>query len=389
MELSQRPTPNAQRLRVLHFLDTEQFAGTEQHVMTLIKFLSRLGVECVLLCRAENAEFVAKARDLGMVEVVTASGNKRQIRWALRQAVEIHAPDIVHAHNGRTSLAASLLTGRLPKRVLTQHFVRPAHVDYRGIKGIFASALHRYVNSQMDAIVAVSEAARQAMIEREHVAPEKVTTIWNGIEPPTPNAERAKQVLHQFGVDDGKIFLTTARLATEKGYLLLLDAVCMVRRQLPESRFVWIGAGVLEKKLQQEIRERGLERTITLLGYQDNASDFLAVADAFVLPSICEPFGLVLLEAMMCGVPVVATDCGGAAEIVAPAHKENHHTENAVGWLARAGNATSLSRMLLDIAQQPDGGKAEAERARTRALTEFTAERMAQQTLELYVRTLA
>jgi L-malate glycosyltransferase len=375
-------------VRVLHFLDTEQFAGTEQHALVLLKFLARAGVECSLLCRADNAEFAAKAQSVSGLRVLATGGGKREMIAALKHAVATHSPDIVHSHNGRTSLYASLLRGqRTPKRVFTQHFVHPAHAGYRGFKGKLAHALHQWINSRTDAIIAVSTAARRAMIEREGVPPEKVQTIWHGIEPPQPNAERARQILQQHGVGKGRIFLTIARLAAEKNHFELLLSITKLAPQLPDVRWVWVGGGELEAELREIIRNNGLEQAVTLLGYQDNASDFLAVANALVLPSACEPFGLVLLEAMMCGVPTIATDCGGPAEIIAPAHGETE-TTNAVGWLARPDDAEDLTRTLLSFSQRSDGGKPEAERARIRALTEFTAERMAAQTLELYHRIL-
>lgn len=370
-------------MRVLHFLDTEQFAGTEQHVITLLKQLSLSGVECGLLCKQSNTEFVSRADAIPNVIVFAEARNKRQIIVKFRRCVLDWKPDVIHTHNGSTSLMAARLGSRSPKRVFTQHFVDPAHTNYKGIKHFVAKIMHGYVNVLADKIIAVSEAARLAMIEREILPASKTVTIWNGIEPPQINAGRAQSILIAEAFDTHPLFVTTARLAPEKGYRTLLDAVPIVLEQFPEAGFVWIGGGELEQELRQSIVERGLQNSVLILGYQDNATDFLAAADAFILPSDCEPFGLVLVEAMMCGVPVIGTDCGGAKEIITPA-VEYITGENAVGWLVPPQNPQALATAIIECATYTELAKSIGQNGRQRALTHFTAERMARQTLAIY-----
>src|SRR6185295_8187388 len=89
-----------------------------------------------------------------------------------------------------------------------------------------------------------------------------------------------------------------------------------VRKTRP-CQLVMIGAGELENYLKTLVRELGVEESVFFLGWQSNPFKFIARSDIFVLPSLTESFGLVLVEAMACGLPVIATDCpGGSREIV-------------------------------------------------------------------------
>ena len=370
-------------MRVLHFLDTEQFAGTEQHVLTLCKHLTLLGIKCGVVCRLSNREFAKKVEGSRDWDGFLEAGNSRQILRRLKHIVQEWQPDIVHTHNGRTSLMAARLGKNSPKCVFTQHFVAPGHTHYRGAKRFAAMAMHGVVNARTDKVIAVSEAVRLAMIKREHLPESKIVTIWNGIEPPHITPNDTKQILAQEGFDTHPLFLTIARFAPEKGYYTLLEAVPQVLERCPTARFVWIGSGQQETELRQAIAEKGLQDAILMLGYQDNAANFLECADAFVLPSDCEPFGLVLVEAMMRGVPVIGTDCGGAKEIVAPAVEQNTSFD-AVGWLVPPQNSQALAAAMADCANNAEFARRIGENGRKRALNTFTAERMAHQTIAVY-----
>src|SRR5205823_1478666 len=124
------------------------------------------------------------------------------------------------------------------------------------------------------------------------------------------------------------------------------------------------------------VADRGLGDQVHILGFQSKIAELLALADVFLLPAPAEPFGLAILEAMAAGLPVVAVNAGGPAEIVVP---------GVTGWLvpyAAAPLAAAVIRLLNDPIQARALGVA----GRKRVETEYTIERMVGQTEALYAR---
>ncbi|MBE9011851.1 glycosyltransferase, partial [Pseudanabaenaceae cyanobacterium LEGE 13415] len=140
------------------------------------------------------------------------------------------------------------------------------------------------------------------------------------------------------------LIVTCGRLAEQKGYPYLLEAFAQVRRVMPASLWI-LGEGKLRSSIEQKIRELGLTDSVTLLGFQNNPYQYMKAADLFVLASIYEGFGNVLVEAMACQTPVVATDCpSGPGEII------THHLN---GLLVPPADSFALSQAMLDVLSNP------------------------------------
>jgi glycosyltransferase involved in cell wall biosynthesis len=110
--------------------------------------------------------------------------------------------------------------------------------------------------------------------------------------------------------------VSAGRLAEAKNYPLLIEAMALLRRRLPAARLFILGQGEQEPQLRQQIASLGLSEVVRLCGFQRNPWKYIARADVFALTSRYEGFGNVLVEAMACGVPVVATSSPGPLEIV-------------------------------------------------------------------------
>jgi glycosyltransferase involved in cell wall biosynthesis len=110
--------------------------------------------------------------------------------------------------------------------------------------------------------------------------------------------------------------VSAGRLAQAKNYPLLIEAMALLRRRLPAARLFILGQGEQEPQLRQQIASLGLSDVVRLCGFQRNPWKYIARADVFALTSRYEGFGNVLVEAMACGVPVVATRSSGTSDIV-------------------------------------------------------------------------
>ncbi|MBI3030239.1 MAG: glycosyltransferase family 4 protein [Candidatus Rokubacteria bacterium] len=146
----------------------------------------------------------------------------------------------------------------------------------------------------------------------------KVTLIHNGIDlrrfTPGPPSEELRRGL---GLPAGvPVVGSVGRFVAYKGYAYLLEAARLVRQKIPEARWILVGDGELRGELEAQCRRLGLDGAVTFAGWRERVGDYLALFDLFVLPSLGEHFGRVLLEAMAMGKAVVATDAGGVPEIV-------------------------------------------------------------------------
>ncbi len=158
------------------------------------------------------------------------------------------------------------------------------------------------------------------------------------------------------------VIVAAGRLADAKNYPLLIEAVALLRARLPAQLFI-LGTGDREASLRALIAEKQLERVVTFAGFQRNPWQYIARADVFALSSRYEGFGNVLVEAMACGVPVVATSSPGTREIV---------TDGVDGLLVDRHEPAALAAALARVLEEPGlrarmAGEARRQRRQIRA----------------------
>jgi len=365
-------------LRVLHLLDTEQMAGTERHVITLLSFLGAAGVGAALACRAGGPLYRAALQE--GLEVVAVRGRfwspvgLRSLRATARRL----GADLLHAHNGRTT-AAAVLAACAPV-VATQHFLAPAHTTRGGWGGLAARWAHRWVNRRVARFIAVSQAARQAMVRRG-TPPARIDVVLHGTAPPDPAAlPTRRQQRAELGVDEAALLVACcARLEPEKDVGTLVDAMSAASGRLPGAVCLIVGEGSQRQDLLQRAQRTGLFGQVRLLGYRSDALAIVSACDLFVLPSLAEPFGLAILEAMALGKPVIATAAGGPLELV---------VDGRTGLLVPAQDPAVLADAIVALGRDAERRRRMGDEARCRFVACFTADRMAQQTAAVYRTTL-
>lgn len=374
----------SQPLRILHLLDTEQFAGTEQHILTLISALDEIGVVNLIGCRKDSAlhdRAIAQGisvvplfdRHFSMYASIAAT---RGIRLASRK----HAIDVLHAHNGRTELLAAIVRLLTDVTVVsTQHFIGPRHLSYSGIRRIVSKAMHSWVGRKVSATIAVSAAVQQAALNRKYYTQEKISVILSGIVPAsTVTSEVIQKVRAELGcAPDQLLIVTAARLELEKRIDCLISAIPEIVAHYPSARFAIVGKGKLHDALTKQVSEAQVEKNVIFTGFREDAQDLIAACDIFVLPSPNEPFGLVLLEAMAAGKPVIAAAQGGPLEIV---------EDGVTGLLFDPNNANSLADKIAILLGEEELRTSMGRQGALRFARSFTARRMAQETVDIYER---
>jgi len=237
----------------------------------------------------------------------------------------VKASDIVHAH-GHPYLT-SLLAAKLAKRyhkpfVLTQHntFIQYDSM-FDNVERLNDLAVGKETLNDADRIIAVSEATRQYVLSLG-AKPQKIRVLHNGVDidhfKPIPGKREAMR--RKFGISPKAIVaLTVRRLVYKNGVDILIESAAIAVKKNPNVVFLVVGKGPDQNSVQERTRQLGIEANFKLVGFVSDA-DLPAcynAADFFVLPSKSgEGLPLVALEAMACGLPVVATDVGGIKEIL-------------------------------------------------------------------------
>jgi glycosyltransferase involved in cell wall biosynthesis len=368
-------------LRVLLWTDSDRFAGTERHCLDLAGGLQRLGLDVALGCRPETPlADKAVAEGIRLVELDTRWGGVRAV-GRLRSLLRTGDRSLVHVHNGQCALLARIASAQAGRGTLvaTQHFITPARTSRRGLSARIARRAHAWVDRGISRWVAISAAVGEAMVRRRDTSAGKIRLVFNGVQGGAPGELERTEARSVLGLPfDVPVFLCVARLEPEKGHGLLLNSLKMLSREKADFLMLFVGEGSLEGALAKRIRELGISERVRMVGQQPDVSLWLRAADALVLPSPAEPFGLALLEAMCREVPVLAAAAGGPLEIL----------QDGGGLLFTPGDPRDLGRKLLQLLGQPILRGRLAKAGLSRWATCFSVERMAQTMREVYEESL-
>ncbi|HJQ97657.1 MAG TPA: N-acetyl-alpha-D-glucosaminyl L-malate synthase BshA [Candidatus Polarisedimenticolaceae bacterium] len=291
------------------------------------------------------------------------------------QIVEDHGLDLVHVHYAvphATSayLAGQVLGDRAPRVVTTLHGTDVTHVgsdpSYR--------AITRFSVSRSDGITVPSEfLRREARRLLGLPADRRIEVIPNFVDTerfqPAARRDRTRfdEVFEDAGADPADrgapVLFHVSSFRAVKRVTDLVEALAAVRRRVP-ARLMLVGDGPERGRLMQRARELHVAGSICLLGARADFADYLKHADAFLLPSESESFGVAALEALSCGVPVVAYRVGGVPEVV----------DEGSGRLVEPFDVAALSAATIEILTDPARRDAMGSAARARVEEKFRRE---------------
>jgi glycosyltransferase involved in cell wall biosynthesis len=355
--------------------------GCEHHVLALLSRLDRSRFEPWLACfEAEPDEALPmlplfKAAGVRTIDLRARRRTDPSALWRFGELVRRGSFDIVHAHSFRTELGSVLwgrLFGRAPRVVRTVHNVDEFYVSPR------YATLTRLSARGLDRIVAISDAVATYLRDEAALPDQKVVRIHYGIDPtpyqpdvlpPSRRPEGDPLRRPTIGV--------VARLAPQKGHRVLFDALPAIKAAVPDVHARLVGHEELSTtaELMAQALQTGVAEYVDFEGFRSDIPQVMADLDVFVLPSLWEGFGLVLLEAMAAGRPVVASAVGPIPEIV---------VDGVTGLLVPPGDSAALAEAITRLLRDPDLAAAYGRAGRARVERELRVETMVTRTEALY-----
>ncbi|MBN1522165.1 MAG: glycosyltransferase family 4 protein, partial [Candidatus Aureabacteria bacterium] len=224
-----------------------------------------------------------------------------------------------------------------------------------------------------------TEAGKRRLIEKEKVPGEKIIVVHNGIEKsalfPGTDPEKLKKELAL--PQDGIFLFHAGHFLKKKAQVNLIRSFPPVAEKFSRVHLLIAGDGPLKKALEKEISLSPCAGRIHLLGFRKNIFDIFSISRLFLLSSLWEGMPNVILEAMLSGVPVVATGVGGVTEII---------EDGINGILVQPDDIVSLSQKVIWALENPELMKTFAEKAKEKVLQEFSLDQMVEKLENFYLR---
>jgi glycosyltransferase involved in cell wall biosynthesis len=367
-------------IRVLHIITRMDVGGsTENTVLSVIR-MPRPEFVCSLISGQTTDPPPGLAESLSRAGVpwIQLRHLRRPVNpiadcrvlWQLRRAIRRLGPDIVHTHSSKAGFL-----GRLAARAAgVPHIVHTPHGHV--FEGYFSpvatrafTLLERVAARWTDRIITLSDDEAQDHLRLRIGRPGQFVTIPSGVDLDTVRAASPASL-----VSGRPVIGAVARLVPVKGLQYLIDAAPEILRRCPDARFLLVGDGEMRPALEAQADALGLSDRIVFTGFREDIPALIAGMDVFVLPSINEGMGRVLVMAMVLGKPIVATRVGGVAELLG---------DGEAGLLVPPRDPAALAEATTTLLRDATRASALAEAGRRRA-SRYSVEAMLEALARLY-----
>ncbi|HEU4403198.1 MAG TPA: glycosyltransferase family 4 protein [Candidatus Polarisedimenticolia bacterium] len=361
------------------------WGGQPARILMTSRAIADLGHEVVIAAPA-GSSLAERARAAGLSTFEALAFRKpKHVAAAVHDVARLarhlrrERYDLVDAHGSQdlwTCVLARAISGSPPPLVFTRH----------NTKRVRGHAANRWLYRRIDHLILASGTVRQRyepLLRAGVLRPERLSVVHS--------AYRTDR-FHP-GVDGGRLRaelgLQTAtplvgvvgRLVPDKGQDDFLRAAAEVLSRRADTRFVLVGTGTAEPALRALAAALGIADRVRFLGFRDDVPEITAALTISVLPSVdCDASSAVLKEALACGVPAVATDIGGASEILRPGE---------TGLIVPPHDPPRLAQAILALLDDPERARAMGRQGSRDVAGRFTARRLAEETIAVYTQVLA
>ncbi|MGE3277407.1 MAG: glycosyltransferase [Vicinamibacterales bacterium] len=357
----------------LHIDTARTWRGGQHQVLLTVLGLRAAGHRAVLVAHPEG-ELYRRAKE-GPDLVPLAPRNEVDLgaAWRLSRIIRQWKPEIVHAHDPHAVAMASLaLSFGAPAP--RPWIVAARRVDFH----LQGNSFSKWKYRQVDAFIAASAAIR-AVLVHDGIPAARIIVVHDGIDVERVQRLPAVDVHAEYWLPHGApVIANVGALVGHKGQRHLVDAMPLVRREIPDAHAIIFGEGDQRPALEKQIRDRHLEKHVLLAGFREDVLQLVKSTDLFVMSSVTEGLGSAVLDAMAMGLAVVGTRAGGIPEAV---------KDGRTGLLVPPGDAKALAAAIIALLKDPDRRAALGRAGQERVAAEFGVERLVERTLAAYRRT--
>ncbi|MBV2127694.1 TIGR03088 family PEP-CTERM/XrtA system glycosyltransferase [Arsukibacterium indicum] len=343
-------------VHICHLLWSFRTGGLENGVVNLINQLDPAEFRHSIVCLTDYDPVFFSRINRENVQIYSLNkrpGHDLASFWHCFKLLRQLKPDICHSRNlAAMEYQFPAMLARVPFRIHGEHGwdltdLAGQNKKYRLLKRVFKSIIHHYV--------CLSEEGCNYLRKAVAVPSSRLTKICNGVDTGRfkPDASQSNPLPEALATSNRVIFGAVGRIADVKNQQLLVAAYIAQCQQdasfKQHTALVIIGDGPTRPQLQQLLASVGLHQQCWLPGDRSDVATILPQLSVFVLPSLAEGISNTILEAMACGLPVIASNVGGNAELVEVAAASNMQT----GWLFDSNNKSQLQQLLLQCQQSP------------------------------------
>ncbi len=369
------------QIKVLQLITELDVGGAERALLSLVKKLSSGKYDVMVAYLKGEGRLAEHFRDAGIKVFDLKMRNRMALGAVIRlyRLLKREKVRVLHTHLIQADICG-FLAGKMagvPVIISTKH--NPDEFRKRRsipvwLDGIFAN--------RSDRIIAVSNAVRDFLIKWERISEDKFTVIHNGIDMEDFNFREFTSATditakkEELGIDSSsQVVGTVRRLDEQKGHKFFLEAIPEILKKVHGVKFLIVGDGPLQNKLEKLSEKLKISENVIFTGIRRDIPEILAIMDVFVLPSIFEGFGIVLLEAMAMKKAIVASRIGGIPEIV---------DDGLTGILIEPANPSEIANSIITLLKNPEKAKQMGDAGSKKVEKIFTADVMAKQIEDVY-----
>ncbi len=356
----------------LHIDTARTWRGGQNQVLLTVLGMRALGHRAMLVAHGAGELRQRAQEGLELIPLAPKTEMDLGAAWRRSRLIKQLGPDVIHAHDPH-GVAMAALALSMSTQLAKPPLVAARRVDFH-LRG---NALSRWKYRQVDCFVCASDAVRRMLVD-DGVPAVRAVTVHEGIDLGHVEAAPPADLHADLWLPHGSpVVGNVAALVPHKGQRHLIEAAAIVVTRVPDARFVIAGEGELRPALERPIKDHHLEKHVFLAGFRPDILSVHTGFDIFVRSSVTEGRGTSLLDAMACGKPIVATTAGGMPEVVA---------DGATGLLVPPRDHQSMAEAIVKLLTNPELRARMGGAGLARVRTKFSAERMVQDTLDVYRR---
>lgn len=355
-------------MNILHVITTIERGGAENQLLILTREQIKQGHTVTVLPLKGKTELQAEFNSSG-VSVDLLLMNETFFSQLLKFNSMKENFEVVHLHLPRAELLGTM-SRKKGRTIVSKHNTEPF---FPGSNRILSTLLARFVAKRSDKIIAISESVSTYLYQNKEVSNQrKIDVVLYGYD----NQEISHEVSEEYAEirkNTQHLIVTVSRLVPQKDLFTLIKVVWKLKDKWPDVQLIIYGSGPLHDELKAMAENLGIFPDVHFLGRTSNPKGAMAKSDLFVLTSKYEGFGLVLVEAMAAGVPIVAARNSAIPEVLGSEHPTLFSTSDVDDLNGKISDIFSNSSLAEDIVAY-----------QSKRLEEFVPDKMAHRILEVY-----